>query len=102
MSANSHAGQTARRLLTTRMALAIGFGMLLTLLVLSGIDAVHVISQLQTSNESILEEFLGRQMKLDGLRSAIYLSCISANSANVFFADSICPHASTRARFQRH
>jgi signal transduction histidine kinase len=74
MSGNGQARLTVRRLLTTRMALAIGFGVLLTLLVLSGIDAVHVISQLQTSNESILEEFLGRQMKLDELRSAIYLS----------------------------
>jgi signal transduction histidine kinase len=74
MFPNGQAKQTARRLLTTRMALAIGFGVLLTLLFLSGIDAVHVISQLQSSNESILEGFLGRQMKLDQLRSAIYLS----------------------------
>src|ERR1700685_4138985 len=74
MSGNGQERQTVRRLLTTRMALAIGFGVLLTLLVLSGIDAVNVISQLQTSNESILQEFLGRQMKLDELRSAIYLS----------------------------
>jgi len=74
MSENDRTRQTARRLLTTRMALAIGFGVLLTLLVLSGIDAVHVISQLQSSNESILQDFLGRQIKLDELRSAIYLS----------------------------
>jgi signal transduction histidine kinase len=74
MFPNGQTKQTARRLFTTRIALAIGFGVLLTLLVLSGIDAVHVISQLQSSNESILEGFLGRQMKLDQLRSAIYLS----------------------------
>jgi hypothetical protein len=74
MSPNGQAKHTARRLLTTRMALAVGFGVLLTLLVLSGIDAVNVISQLQSSNESILEGFLGRQTKLDELRSAIYLS----------------------------
>src|SRR5580658_3136990 len=74
MSANGHARRTARRLLTTRVALAIGFGVLLTLLVLSGTGAVHVIAQLQTSNAGILQGFLGRQMKLDELRSAIYLS----------------------------
>jgi signal transduction histidine kinase len=74
MAANGHARQTARRLLTTRMALALGFGVLLTLLVLSGINAVNVISRLQSSNENILSEFLGRQTKLDELRSAIYLS----------------------------
>lgn len=74
MAANGHARQRARRFLTTRMALALGFGVLLTLLVLSGINAVRVISQLQASNESILGEFLGRQTKLDELRSSIYLS----------------------------
>ena len=53
--------QTARRLLTTRMALALGFGVLLTLLVLSGLNAVRAISQLQSRNEDILQEFLERQ-----------------------------------------
>jgi signal transduction histidine kinase len=66
--------QTARRLLTTRMALALGFGVLLTLLVLSGINAVHVISHLQSNNEEILGKFLGRANRLDELRAAIYLS----------------------------
>lgn len=65
---------TAHRLLTTRMALALGFGVLLTLLVLSGFYATRVISQLQSSNENILGEFLGRETRLDELRSAIYLS----------------------------
>ena len=74
MVANGRARQTARRLLTTRMALALGFGVLLTLLVLSGINAIRAISQLQSSNENILGEFLGWQTKLDELRSAIYLS----------------------------
>jgi signal transduction histidine kinase len=66
--------QAGRRFLTMRRALAIGFGVLLTLLVLSGIYAVNVISRLQTSDENTLTEFLGWQTKLDGLRSAIYLS----------------------------
>jgi len=56
------------------MALALGFGVLLTLLVLCGINAVSVISQLQSNNENILQEFLGRETRLDELRSAIYLS----------------------------
>ncbi|HUA57418.1 MAG TPA: histidine kinase [Verrucomicrobiae bacterium] len=74
MSSTGQARYAARRLLTTRMALALGFGVLLTLLVLSGINAVDVISRLQSSNENILGEFLGRETKLDELRSAIYLS----------------------------
>lgn len=74
MTANGQPKHTAHRLLTTRMALALGFGVLLTLLVLSGINAFNVISQLQSSNESILHEFLARETRLDELRSAIYLS----------------------------
>lgn len=74
MPVNEHRRQTVRRLLTTRVALALGFGVLLTLLVLSGINAVHVISHLQSNNEDILGEFLGRATRLDELRAAIYLS----------------------------
>jgi signal transduction histidine kinase len=73
MAPHGHAN-TARRLLTTRMALTIGFGVLLTLLVMSGVYAVTGISQLQSSNEDILQEFLGKQTRLDELRAAIYLS----------------------------
>jgi signal transduction histidine kinase len=46
----------------------------LTLVVLSGVNAVRILTQLRASNEEILQEFLGRQTRLDGLRSAIYLS----------------------------
>jgi signal transduction histidine kinase len=74
MAVNHRTRQTARRLLTTRMALALGFGVLLTLLVLSGLNAVHVISHLQSNNEEILGQFLGRATRLDELRAAIYLS----------------------------
>jgi signal transduction histidine kinase len=54
--------------------LILGFGVLLTLLVLSGINAIQVLSRLQSSNESTLGEFLGRARQLDEIRSAIYLS----------------------------
>ena len=70
----TYASQAARRFLTTRMALALGFGLLLTLLVLSGVNAVGVVSQLQSRNENIVGEFLGRETRLDELRSSIYLS----------------------------
>jgi signal transduction histidine kinase len=68
------ARQAARRFLSTRMALALGFGVLLTLLVLSGLNAVRAISQLRSSDENILGEFLGGATRLDELRAAIYLS----------------------------
>ena len=60
--------------LSTRAALALGFGFVLTLVVLSGLNAVRVLTELRSSNEDILQEFLHRQIRLDGLRSAIYLS----------------------------
>ena len=66
--------QTARQFWTTRVALVVGFGVSLTLLMLSGVYAIRGISQLQSSNERILAEFVGGEARLDGLRSAIYLS----------------------------
>jgi len=63
-----------RRFVSTQMALALGFGILLTLLMLSGLNAVRTVAQLRFSNEDILEGFLARQTRLDELRSAIYLS----------------------------
>lgn len=61
-------------LLSTRTALLLGFGGLLLLLVVSGLDAVQVLSQMRTSNEQIRREFLERARKLDHIRSEVYLS----------------------------
>lgn len=60
--------------LSTKAALALGFGFVLTLVVLSGLNAVRILTELRSSNEDIVQEFLRRQTRLDGLRSAIYLS----------------------------
>jgi len=54
--------------------LLVGFGVLLILLVLSGLNALHLLSDLQTRNQTILHDFLGQQQDLDKIRSAIYLS----------------------------
>lgn len=66
--------RAARHLLSTRTALAVGFGILLMLLVLSGFNALAVISRLRTRNEEIVGAFLQMQNRLDELRSKIYLS----------------------------
>ena len=58
----------------TRRALLVGFGVLLVLLVLCGLNALAVLSSLQTNNEGILRNFLEEQKRLDQVRSAIYLS----------------------------
>jgi signal transduction histidine kinase len=62
------------RLLTTRNILVLGFGVLLLLLVLSGLSAVHALSELQTGNETTLRQFLAKNQQLDEIRGAIYLS----------------------------
>jgi signal transduction histidine kinase len=54
--------------------LLVGFGVLLLLLVLCGLNALAVLSGFETSNESVLQNFLEEQKRLDQVRSAIYLS----------------------------
>jgi len=58
----------------TRRVLALGFGVLLVLLVLSGLNALHVLSELKNSNETTLRQYLARERQLEELRSAVYLS----------------------------
>ena len=52
----------------------LGFGVLLILLILCGLNALNVLSELQTNDQSILRDFLQQQQRLDQIRSAIYLS----------------------------
>ena len=66
--------RAARRLFSTRTALALGFGVLLVLLALSGVSAVQALVKLQSNNEATVKEFLGRAQKLEEIRSAVYLS----------------------------
>jgi signal transduction histidine kinase len=67
-------GEAGQPLLTTRKVLAVGFGVLLLLLLLSGVNAVHILSELQNNNESTLRAFLARERQLEEIRSAVYLS----------------------------
>ncbi|HTP32361.1 MAG TPA: histidine kinase [Candidatus Acidoferrales bacterium] len=64
----------ARRFLTTRRVLTSGFGVLLILLVLLGVNSIRVLGELRSSNENILADFVDRVQRLDEIRSAIYLS----------------------------
>jgi signal transduction histidine kinase len=59
---------------TTRSVLALGFGVLLSLLILSGLSAFHALSELQAGNETTLREFLAKNQQLDEIRTAVYLS----------------------------
>ena len=61
------------RLPATRRVLVLGFGVLLALLILSGLSALHALSELQVSNETTLRQFLARNRQLDQIRTAVYL-----------------------------
>jgi len=62
------------RLLTTRTVLVLGFSLLLSLLLLSGLNAIHELSTLQGSNEAALHQFLAKEDQLDEARAQVYLS----------------------------
>lgn len=62
------------RLRKTRNVLLLGFGVIIGLLVLCGLNALAILSQLQSNNETILRDFLQEQQQLDKVRAAIYLS----------------------------
>jgi signal transduction histidine kinase len=62
------------RMLTMRGRLVVGFGVLLILLILSGLSALRALSELQSSNETTLKQFLAKTRQLDEIRSAVYLS----------------------------
>jgi signal transduction histidine kinase len=66
----------ARRsaIFSARSALLLGFGSILLLLVISGVDAIQVLGEMQRGNARIRSDYLERARKLDEIRSALYLS----------------------------
>ncbi len=68
-------GQTADRLFaSSRLALLIGFGGLLSIMALAGIDALHVLRHFQSSDESIRRRYLSQNQVLNDIRSDVYVS----------------------------
>jgi signal transduction histidine kinase len=58
----------------TQQLLFIGFGGLLLLLAFTGLNALSVLTRIQTRNESIRKDYFNRDRILEQLRSDIYLS----------------------------
>jgi signal transduction histidine kinase len=58
----------------SRFLLTAGFGGLLLLMTFSAIDGIQALQQIQTSNDTIREEFLQRTRVLDRIRSDVYVS----------------------------
>jgi len=63
-----------RLILSTRIALIVGFGGLLGIISLAGFDTLRVLRQIQTNRDQIRQEFLFRNHVLNDIRSDVYLS----------------------------
>lgn len=63
-----------RLVLSTRFALAAGFGGLLIVIALAGTDTLRVLRQIRQNGEQIRQEFLLRNHVLNNIRSDLYLS----------------------------
>ncbi|HSU60697.1 MAG TPA: MCP four helix bundle domain-containing protein [Bryobacteraceae bacterium] len=64
----SHRGTQTRRLLL------VGFGGILLLLAITGLNAVSVLKAIQSRNEQIRQDYVNRERILEQLRSDVYLS----------------------------
>src|SRR5436309_13559594 len=60
--------------ITSRVVLLAGFGGLLLLMGFAGLDGIQALRQIQTSNDSIREDFLLRTRLLERIRGDVYVS----------------------------
>ncbi|MGP0072168.1 MAG: ATP-binding protein [Bryobacteraceae bacterium] len=61
-------------LFRSRIALAVGFGGLLSIMALAGIDALRVLGQFRRSDEQIRHRYLAENHALNDIRSDVYVS----------------------------
>ena len=72
--ATSNTRSSDRLLLSTRFALGIGFGGLLAIMALAGLDGIRALRQIRRNDDQIRREFLARNHALNDIRSELYLS----------------------------
>jgi signal transduction histidine kinase len=63
-----------RLILSTRVAVIAGFGGLLAIITLAGIDTLRVLQEIRRNDDQIRQEFLSRNHLLNNIRSDLYLS----------------------------
>ena len=63
-----------RLLLSSRVALIVGFGSLLAIMALAGIDALRVLQHFRSNDDRIRQQFLFRNHVLNDIRSEVYVS----------------------------
>lgn len=75
MAFSSNANRIADRLqLSSRFALAAGFGGLLAIMALGWVEALRELRQIQRDDNQIRQQFLARNHILNNIRSELYLS----------------------------
>src|SRR5499427_10579019 len=63
-----------RLILSTRFALLAGFGGLIVIILLAGMDTLRVLREIRANEDQIRQEFLFRNHLLNSIRSDLYLS----------------------------
>ena len=63
-----------RMFFSSRMALLIGFGGLLLIMALAGVDALRVLRQFRSNDEQIRSRYLSQNHVLNDIRSDVYVS----------------------------
>src|SRR5262249_46767178 len=62
----------------TQVVLVIGFGGLLAMMALAGVDSINVLVRIQARNFEIRQNFLTRERALEEVRAGIYISGTNA------------------------
>jgi len=70
----SHAQEDSPKPLKSRLVLLAGFGGLLAIIALSGVDALRVLSQYRKEDNQIRRQYLFRNRVLNNIRAEVYLS----------------------------
>ena len=70
----SQAQEGSPKLLKSRLVLLAGFGGLLAIIALSGVDALRVLGQFRKEDDQIRRQFLFRNRVLNNIRAEVYLS----------------------------
>src|ERR1700722_18610832 len=71
---SDQAGSERAFLRSSRIALVVGFGGLLLIMALAGIDALRVLQQFRHSDEKIRSRYLSQNHILNDIRSDVYVS----------------------------
>ena len=74
MARASGASSSDRVFFHSRFALAVGFGGLLSIMALAGIDALRVLQQFRRSDDQIRRRYLSQNHVLNDIRSDVYVS----------------------------